>query len=178
MTVFRSCVGCVYADEPCAALDRMKESLRGLRVTSVKWRCEDRRPRFEIGDQVWAETYSDYGRRSAYGEDDGGTRANYPAVVIEVIGSKAVVFIEKDAPSQEFDDDYPFTPNGNGFCKIPLYRLKPRDGERETICKSCSWPERLGHQPGFICHHEIKVAAQIAAAQAPTPSADDEDWPF
>ncbi len=143
MTAYRTCVGCALQGKPCVTRAAMREKLAGLGVTSIKWKCKSRLARFLVGDPVFAFTLGCVEEGEAYMD-------HFPAVVVEVKGANAIVFIESGAAGLE---DVPFEPkgSGNGFCKIPLSRLREREGERETICPSCGWPARKGHQEGYGC---------------------------
>jgi len=122
----------------------MRAAIKGLGVTSIKWKCPTRKPRYNPGDPVYARLGADCD------PDYGVTVADFPAIVIRLLGSKVLVYVEKDATSES--GGYQFEPRGNGFCKVTLSRLKPRTGEPQTICKSCEWPESLGHQEGYSCN--------------------------
>lgn len=146
--MYRTCVGCAKQGEPCEARDVLKGRLAGLGVTSIKWRCKDREARFQIGDPVWASTVGDQNEV----DDDGEPyRDHYPGHIIRDLGSTLLIYIEPGAPGRECQDDVPFSPRANGFCKIPLSRLEAREGDRETICKHCEWPSFKGHQSGYSC---------------------------
>lgn len=148
MTAFRTCSGCVFDKEPCFHRDTLKAKLSGLGITSVRWKCKFRSARFIVGDPVWALTSESYGSA-----DEGGPlKDDFAGFVIRSAGAKALVWIEPGTPGRERGEDgVRFEPSGNGFCKIPLSRLKPREAEREAICPSCEWPASKGHQEGYSC---------------------------
>lgn len=142
--ILRTCHGCAKEKVPCIDREAFKDALRGLGVTSVKWKCKSRVSAYEPGDPVWARTQAFY---AGHGED--GCVDDFPATVIRVMGTKAVVFI---APgSLGAGGEYQFEANNNGFCKIPLSRLKKRDGMRESVCRYCQMPESQGHAEGYSC---------------------------
>lgn len=145
MTAYRTCSGCMSQGKPCATKETMRASIKGLGITSVKWKCADRVSRFKIGDAVWANTYSSYGNR----EDDGAAMALFPAIVTDVIGSRAIVYINNGVLSE--CEDYEFEAKGNGFCGIPFGRLQPRNAAPQSICKECRRPESFGHAEGYFC---------------------------
>ena len=143
VTAFRTCTGCILQGQPCEARATLREKLKGLGITSVKWRCTHRTPKYQIGDPVWASTIAD--------TTDADIRDDFPGLVIENAGNMHLILIE---PGVRGQDDAEFIPSGNGsgFCKIPLSRLRPRnDADREKICSSCKWPARKGHQAGYLC---------------------------
>lgn len=153
MTAYRTCFGCLHQGKPCAARDAMRANLRGLGVTSIKWKCADRVSRFKCGDAVWAETYSSYGNA----DFERAERSDFPAFVTDVTGSKVVVYIHNGSLSQ--CEEYEFEANNNGFCKIPMGRIRPRDAAAQAICKHCRLPEMFGHAEGYFCSPEFQRTA-------------------
>lgn len=150
MTIYRTCRGCVSDGLSCAAREALKNSIKGLRITSVKWACVDRAPKFVRGDPVWALTIAS--RDLTDGEEP--HRDEFPGIVIGQAGAKMLIYIEPGSEGIDHDDGEPtFEPSGNGFCKIPISRLKPRRGDRQEVCRFCDWPTSKGHQEGYNCWH-------------------------
>jgi hypothetical protein len=150
--MYRTCVGCELHRQPCDEREKVRAQIKGLGVTSIKWRCKNRVPIFNIGDPVWVHTV---GSDDAMADDGEAYFDDYPGVAIRAAGTKMLVFIEQGAPGRDYGDEIPFNPRGTGFCKIPLSRLKVRDGEREDICPDCEWPAHKGHQSGYSCAHRM-----------------------
>jgi len=151
--MYRSCLGCELYRQPCGERDRVREQIRGLGVTSIKWRCKQRTPIIDAGDPVWVDTVNgsdDY--------DDHGNpyRDEYPGTAIRQVGTKMLVYIEKHAPGRNAGDDAPFMPRAGGFCKIPFSRIKRREGKREDVCASCDLPASKGHRGGYICERRLR----------------------
>lgn len=144
---YQTCRGCAHGAGFCQAREDVKAHVRGIGVTSIKWKCRWRRPVYQPGDAVWANLFAD-----TEPDDDGwgGDRSvfrDFPAVVIKVFGSKTLLFVEPGA----FDEyeEYQFAPakGGNGHVKIPLIRTRRRDAIRESICAGCQMITRLkGHE--------------------------------
>lgn len=144
--MLRTCFGCIHHGNPCVERDALKASLRGLGVTSIKWKCRARKSQFEIGDPVWVDTVESY---QSQGEYDERYRADFPGHVVRVMGGKALVYIRPGAPSDS--GDYSFEAAGSGFCKIPFIRMRKRGGAREDVCRDCNLPSSFGHAEGYIC---------------------------
>lgn len=150
MTFYRSCTGCIKQGQPCDTRDVLRKRLKGLGITSVKWKCGDRVARIQPGDAVWVETVADPNEV----DDDGQPfRGKFPGVAIQERGAGMLVFIEDGAQDLYEEHDVRFVARNNGFCKIPLSRITLREAPREEICASCSWPASKGHQAGYLCHH-------------------------
>lgn len=147
--MYRTCTGCTLQGQPCAARDLVKAQVRGLHVTSIRWKCEERKPRFAPGDAVWVKTSAGGDQVSRYGDHE-MIIAEFPGHVIEQVGSKLRVFVQPGAKSSE-EEDVEFITTGRGFCKIPFGRIRERTGEWQPMCATCEMPAHLGHDQG--CDH-------------------------
>lgn len=144
---YQTCRGCVHGDGFCQARENVKAHVKGLAITSIKWKCSWRRPIYHPGDAVWANLFADM---EPHDDGWGGDRPvfrDFPAVVIKMVGSKVLLFVEPDA----FDEyeEYQFEPKkgGNGYVKIPISRTRARDAGREPVCAGCTQLVRLkGHE--------------------------------
>ena len=156
MTVYRTCYGCAADPKTCQARKAVSDQIKGLGVTSIKWRCPDRKDRFHVGQAVWATTHSGV-IQSEY--DGGGYIGDFPAIIIRHQGARAVVMIEPGALDRT--ERAPFTPlnAGNGFCKIPLTRLKERDAPTVAVCPTCEMPDGLPHQSGWSCSFVLEQSS-------------------
>jgi hypothetical protein len=126
--IYRTCIGCVSERQPCSIRKRVKASVAGLGITSVKFKCATRSDLYAKGDQVWAKTVDSY--------DPDGSTDWFPGVVVKMIGSRVVVFIAPDASGEEGSS---FDPHSEGFCKIPASRVRPRNTQEEIRHKmQCS----------------------------------------
>jgi len=133
---------------PCEHRDALRASLKGLHITSVKWRCKARVPRFAPGDPVWALTAAD--RNEVDDETGQPYLDHFPGVIVGLHGSKALLHIAAGASGRSGDSK--FVPgNNNGFCMIPLSRLEPREAAKQRVCFYCSMPEFLEHPEGYTC---------------------------
>lgn len=163
MTTFRTCYGCKLEKKPCDVRKAFATRISLLGITSVKWNCVARELIYKPGDLVWAQTV-------VWGEGDGQSDPPimwYHAVVIRYRKARSfIVLIEPDSPG--FDEPglkersgYEFSPrnSGRGYCKIPLGRLRPREGTRENVCPVCERIPRLhGHESGHDCPMWINAA--------------------
>lgn len=153
MTHWLSCRGCVHDGPECPHRQAMRKKLRGLNVTSIRWRCAEREDRYRTGDAVWADTVSDYGAPVEPWENE-PPRDWYPGHVVKLLGAKVLVHIARDAEGRDHGADYPFSPRDgsqHGFCKIPLSRITEREAAPSAICPECDVPACHGHQKGYSC---------------------------
>lgn len=156
MTHFSACTGCAVDTTQCASLRTIKGAIRGLGITTVRHRCGVRVPRYEPGCAVWIKTFDS--RES--GDEDGPRVSWFPGVFISQKGSRAIAFIKPGALDELSDEDYPFQPENRGFVKVPLSRVKDRDGVPVSVvpCLTCGDVPALsgcGHPqryPGDVLH--------------------------
>lgn len=153
MTAFRTCLGCRLASEYCAKRSLLSDQIAGLGLTSIKFRCRHRESLYKPGDLVWARLPYDWGDQYY---PEGMASDDFPGVVIkEMTGSIRLVYVAQGALSPSGID---FIPKGNGFCKVRVRWLKPRDGEREEVCGYCLQPvAQIGH--GDWCRPQDRRAA-------------------
>jgi hypothetical protein len=143
---YRTCVGCAFEGVACGERDKLRDAIAGLSVTSVKWKCEWRRPKFAPGDPVFVSIVTHWGR-----DDDGvdhAELATFPGVYIDQAKapSKAIVFIAPGTPSVQGETAFTPVRDGNGFCRLSQSYLTRREGVPDHVCDVCSNPVTLlGH---------------------------------
>lgn len=142
---YQTCIGCVHGTGYCHEREATKAKVKGLGVTSLKWKCKFRRPVYEPGEAVWVSLFV-----GMY-EGDWGIEtpdyADFPGVVIRLKGSKAIIFVEPACMCRY--GEYAFAPrnDGNGHVKVSLIHVKRREAVREHVCKGCERIVRLaGHE--------------------------------
>jgi hypothetical protein len=139
---YRTCTGCVHSSGFCQAREDVKATVKGIGVTSLKWKCKWKRPVYQPGDAVFVETigYEPEGDEDVF-------IGSFPATVIQTKGSKLVCFIEPGVEDEI--QGVPFEPkaHGNGHVKVPMIRVTKREGIRESVCEFCNRITRLvGHE--------------------------------
>lgn len=137
MAKFRTCIACKLAATDCEARRAFAAATRDLRITSVKWRCASRVPVFAPGDPCFARTVP---FQQGHPDDEEPPKLEFPAhVIAQVSVTRFIVFIDKGAlPIDDgYGEEFAFEPKGHGYCKIPLSRLRPREGEKRAVCPKC-----------------------------------------
>lgn len=149
---YRTCNGCVHGTGFCQAREDVKARVKGIGVTSLKWKCKHRRPIYQPGDAVWVNLFVGYEERCENWGGEEAVFASFPGTVIRMAGSKAVIFVEPGVASD--CEEYSFEPQnaGSGYVKITLTRTRRRDAIREHVCDCCGNIPRLrGHVDGYRC---------------------------
>ena len=149
MTAYPTCRGCVDERHDCHHRTVLRDHLHGLCVTSIKWKCKARTPRFPVGSLVWARTIPTTGKPEYDDEHENSPiMADFSGIVIKPKRTKMLVYIERGSADE--GEEYIF--DGGPFCLIPLSRLRERDGDPEKICPDCKRPASKGHALGYRCN--------------------------
>ena len=134
----------------------MREAIKGLSITSLKWRCRSRQPAFPVGAAVWIYTVCDRSNPNyvddGSGYRDGPEKFDFPAIVVREGYPKALVFVAEKTRDQEDEVDF----SGQRFCAIPISRMRRRDAPDEHVCQSCMQPASAGHISGYSCGTDWK----------------------
>lgn len=128
-----TCRTCALPAATCPTRDALKKSVAGLGITSVRHRCRDYRPAFLPGDAVRVSALA-WPHRD---EDDPPPRLDFPGHFIQLVGTKALVFVPKDAEDLN-GEGVGFEPMGGGYLKVSLARVAHRDAEPADVT-ACTW---------------------------------------
>lgn len=164
MTYFHTCRACV-GNGACELQSDMKTKLAGLGVRSLKHRCTSRVDLFSPGDPIVVETWPTFRN-----DDEDGARARcwFRGHFVQYAGNKPLVFVAAGTISE--DGGWEFYPNGNGFLKVSLSRVKPREGDRVavTACRWCaaipSLGQPCGRDPNYTPMRDCLAANMTAQA--------------
>lgn len=140
MTYFRPCFNCATPRKECATAKRMTAGLRGLGVTSVKFNCPDRKPKYAPGQRVSVSWLVHDG--GAYDESPWDLHT-WPATVSGESGNRFVIRVDDVAS----DLDLPvreYVRSDNLYCKVSAAKLAPLDEPAQPICKRCGEIGGLG----------------------------------
>lgn len=133
MTYYAPCKNCTKDATTCERRVNLKKSLRGLGVTSVKFKCPDRVLPFTPGQRVEVSFVN--------GDEWGDWEETWAATVIKESGSR---FLCKVDDADSVDAETPaksFFKNETLFVKVPLHRIRPLDEPPREVCSSCDAPK-------------------------------------
>lgn len=170
MTHFRTCRTCAKPPETCERRAELKAKLRGLGVTSLKHRCDGFEPAFVAGDAVRVNTLAWF----AKGEESPPPRLDFPGHFVSFVGGKALVFVPAKAEDMN-GEGVEFEPSGNGYLKVPLSRLSPRDAPAADIkqCRWCGAMPALDSGCGYDPHYTPSGYCLKATREAEEAAADE-----
>lgn len=135
MTHYSTCTGCAVDRGTCPKRAAVRNSLSGLNVTAIKFKCSDRRDLFQPGQRVEAliRLRSDGGDewdREDWAEFHAGT-------VIKQNGAR--VCVEIDEAGREI------MVNKHGFGKFSLANVRALDEPPRALCLAC-----MSSGPAFL----------------------------
>lgn len=146
MANYSTCKGCALEGQPCNARESISQAIRGLHITSIKWRCKDRKDAFEKGEPVFVSIL-DY-------EDGEPYRTDCIATCIGMRGRKVHAYVSK-AEQEESGIQF----RANGFVTVSRDHVRKRGGEFEPVCQ-CGRPYRIdGHEEH--CEHHPDFSKQF-----------------
>ena len=109
---FLTCHTCATPSATCPVRDVLRESLKGLGITTVRHRCGEYRPAFEPGEAVKVTTLAWLHRN----DDDPPPKLTFPGHFIRMDRTKALVFVPAGAEDLN-GEGVTFEPNSNGYLK-------------------------------------------------------------
>ena len=119
MAYLHTCKACVFKDAPCARRETVRAGLRGLGVTSAKFRCDTHAPMFVEGDAL-AFKWTVYGD-DPYDEGDKSYETTFTGAVLCQVAKSArfVVRVDHATNADGFDPREVFH-NGDLIIKVRL----------------------------------------------------------
>lgn len=187
MGFYRPCTNCVREKAPCPRRERIATGIKGLGLTSVKFRCAEREPIFTIGQRVtvtWlvrAESDCWY--------DDGAMWESWPATVIAERGSKFQIVVD-DVDSDEGTPARNYIKSETLYCNVTAGKLNPLDEPPRSVCGACGtvrgldgtvagcWGYDREAGGGFSYTPHGCLKAQIASVDTHPAGGDSEAAPF
>lgn len=136
MAYFHPCHGCAVDKETCARRSEIRSAIAGLSITSVKFKCKDRKPFYHMGQRVsfpWSV---------CIGQDDDGEG------VFRTVNFNGTIVCEASKPSRftvRVDQDgegYTESPNevfrnGGDVVNVKTHSLSLLDEPVQNMCANC-----------------------------------------
>lgn len=133
MTYYRPCFNCASDRKTCPTAVRIRAGLTGLGVTSVAFKCAERRPKFAPGDRVTV-TWSVYPEDWYY--EDGVSLEDWPATVSMEAGKKFIIKVD-DVDSDHGTPAREYIKSDSLYCKVSASKLKSLDEPLRPVCLLC-----------------------------------------
>lgn len=129
MTSYSTCINCAADKTNCPRRRAVQEAIKGAGITSLKFRCSERKPMFRPGQRVsvtWA-----VGGDNEYALDE-----TWPATVIKESGTRFLLSVD-DVESDEGTPAKEFINNERLFVKVSPSRLTLLNEPERAICRFC-----------------------------------------
>jgi hypothetical protein len=144
VTSYSTCINCATDKVACGRRNEVRAAIKGTGITSVKFRCADRKSMFHAGQRV-AVTWT-------VGGDGYELDETWPATVIRESGNRFVLSVD-DVDSDEGTPARGYIRNEQLFVKVSPHRLQKLDEPDRKICEFCQLT------PGFgdICKNKDEL---------------------
>ena len=137
MAYFYPCKNCAFEKVACEKRDAMRASLKGLGVTSVKFKCALRRPLFEPGQRVCFEWTLYHGGDDIYHDVTSEKLVFRGTVAGEAKrGLRVTVRVDQHHDSYDYDPKEIFQNGGDAVNVKPSDLSKLAEPAR-AMCPSC-----------------------------------------
>lgn len=137
MAYYAPCLNCAVPRDQCQRLKEVKEAIAGLSITSIKFRCRDRRARFYPGQriefdwQVYDEADAEYGG----GE---GCPVSFKGTVVREKTNRRrfVIRVDQDQQCDEYRPSDVF--KDSEFISVRPDDMRPVNEPDRSLCERCS----------------------------------------
>ena len=163
---WRTCYGCTVDGPTCPVRAVMRAPLKGLGITSISFKCVERKPAFQQGQRITVTWpfHED--------EDPDGMLIDFHATVITEHKPGRYYIRIDNGPDQTIGEyEAPKCLNSNGHAHVSFTRLAALDEPPRAVCAVCGEVDGItkdcyGHGPGygegryvpFGCARPAKVA--------------------
>lgn len=150
MAYYRTCLGCQLDGIHCDLRTQMARKIKGIGLTSIKWNCNEWKPKFKPGESVFIRTLSEH---NCHDYDGNPPFAEFPGwVVRHTRGRRYIAFILPNVLSNsERGESVKFVAKNRGFLKIHVRWMRSREGDAVLVCPRCLEPVGITNIHGFPC---------------------------
>lgn len=140
MTYLAPCNGCRFQKSTCARRDQIKSGIKGLGITTLKFRCNERTPLYSTGQRI-AFPWRVYGDADYYDQVDKVDLVFHGTIVGETDrGNRYIVLVDAGpcvAGEEEIDASDAFR-NPDLIIKVRRREIKPLSEPFLKICCDCA----------------------------------------
>ncbi len=132
---YRTCKNCAFDPRSCDRRATIEAGVRGLGLTGVKFRCDQRQPFFRPGQRVgvtWKFVLPEW----EWNYEEGMSAETWPATVVAETRRGFRIVVD-DVPS---DGDTPardYIKNESLYCNVTAGRLEALDEPGRAVCGHC-----------------------------------------
>jgi len=134
MTYYKPCLNCAADKKLCERRNAIRRGMKGLGVSSVNFRCDDREPRFHRGQRV-SFVWNHYENNEIYSERF--LETFYGTIMHEKSGHRRFV-IKVDQSSEYYDIEPKYVLKSPEFISVRPDDITPLDEPDRRLCPNCS----------------------------------------
>lgn len=130
---YRTCKNCAYEPSLCQRRATIVAGIRGLGLTGVKFRCDQRKPVFHTGQRVGV-TWHVFPPDWHY--EEGVSAEEWPATIVQETKRGFLIAVDDvlsdhDTPAREY------IKNDSLYCNVTARRLRALDEPDRRSCEHC-----------------------------------------
>ena len=140
---YAPCHGCTIDKKTCSRRSQISQGIKGLGLTSIKFKCDDRKPKYNAGDRVlvrWcfvAEDIEDH-----YGNGDNLEAVDFKATIIcETKPNRYHIRVDDGPDITTGNNLSPDHLHGNGHANVSASKLTKLDEPSIRVCPDCQFVE-------------------------------------
>tara|TARA_R100000687_G_scaffold31512_1_gene26143 strand:- start:241 stop:753 length:513 start_codon:yes stop_codon:yes gene_type:complete len=141
VTHYRTCNGCILEGKKCERREALRDSIKGLGVTSIKFNCAARSPLYHTGQRVSFQWWA-LGEPDHYGECDSYELRFLGTVISETANGNAYVVKVDAGESLESDEDPLLAEdvfrNKDLIIKVKRRKMRPTGEPSVVACAVCA----------------------------------------
>ena len=147
MVCYATCFNCAVDKTACARRLALQKALAGSHVTSIKFRCPDRKAHFAPGQRV----AFDWNYWDSDGYEESCLPLTFHGTVLQEKGTKFVVQVDAghDASGEEIEASHVFKRNDALITKVRPSDMRPLDEATRSVCLACY---QIGGMEEIRCH--------------------------
>lgn len=131
--LYLTCRNCGVNCQTCARRAEVQAGVKGLGLTSIKFRCADRRPMYHAGQRVavtWKYSPPDWDY------EDGLSLETWPATIVQET-KKGFLIVVDDVPSGNDLPAREYIKSESLYCNVMATKLAPLDEPDRQTCEHC-----------------------------------------
>ena len=136
---YRTCKNCAFDHRTCQRRAALEAGVKGLGLTGVTFRCDQRQPFYRVGQRVgvtWKFVLPEWG----WGYEEGVSEEEWPATVVAET-KRGFRIVVDDVPSDNETPARDYIKSDSLYCNVTAGRLRALDEPDRPVCGYCGSAE-------------------------------------
>lgn len=132
---YRTCKNCAFDHRTCQRRAALEAGVKGLGLTGVSFRCDQRQPFYRVGQRVgvtWKFVLPEWG----WGYEEGMSAEEWPATVVAET-KRGFRIVVDDVPSDNETPARDYIKSDSLYCNVTAGRLRALDEPDRPVCGYC-----------------------------------------